>query len=101
MRARNILVGRDGSAVSGDLLDPSITIATALGKLPLKTDLIAWIHFKGTPGTPSDEVWLHNGDRLTGKIAGKQVRWRDATTGKILTIPYARVHTIVLSRGVD
>jgi len=98
MRMRNILIGRDGTSISGDLLDKYITITTPLGSVRMKASAIAWIHFKGTPGVAADEVWLHNGDRLTGELAGTQVRWRD-TSKTTLVIPFSKIHSIVLSSG--
>ena len=96
MRKGNILIGRDGSAITGELLDNQFTIKTLLGRIRLKASAIAWIHMRGTPTATSDEVWLHSGDRLTGTLAGTRVRWRDAS-GATRVIPFTKVHSIVLS----
>jgi len=74
-------------------MEKSFTITTSLGKIKVKTPAIAWIHFKGTPATPKDEIWLHNGDRLSGEIAGTALRWRDPS-GTVQTVPYRNIHTI-------
>ena len=98
MRMRNILIGRDGSSISGELLDTSFTISSALGRMKIKSSAIAWIHFKGTPSAPTDEIWLHNGDRISGSISGPSIRWRDSE-GNTQRIPHKRIHSIVLSEN--
>jgi hypothetical protein len=98
MSPRNLLVSRDGSSIIGDLREKSFTIATSLGRIKVKVTAIAWIHFKGTPATPKDELWLHNGDRLSGTIVGTALQWRDSS-GDVHTVPYRKIHTI--SRMLD
>lgn len=98
MRMRNILIGRDGSSLSGELLDKSITIASILGRVRIKASAIAWIHFNGTPGAKADELWLHNGDRISGVISGTTLRWRDSSK-RTRAIPYRNIHSVVLSSG--
>jgi hypothetical protein len=95
---RNILIGRDGSSLSGELLDKSITIASILGRVQVKTSAIAWIHFSGTPGAKADELWLHNGDRISGVISGTKLRWRDSSK-RTHAVPYRNIHSVVLSGG--
>jgi hypothetical protein len=98
MRMRNMLIGRDGSSLSGELIDKSITIASMLGRVRVKTSAIAWIHFNGTPSAKSDELWLHNGDRISGVISGTKLRWRDSSD-RTHAIPYRNIHSVVLSSG--
>jgi len=98
MRMRNILIGRDGSSISGELIDKAIAIVSPLGKMQVKARAIAWIHFNGTPGVATDEIWLHNGDRISGTISGTSLRWRD-TSGTTQSIPCRRIHSVVLSSG--
>ncbi len=98
MRMRNILIARDGTSVSGVLLEKTIAITTLLGRHRIPRSAIAWIHFKGTPTATVDEIWLHNGDRLSGTILGRSVRWRDSSKNTHV-IPFQKIHSIVLSSG--
>ena len=72
-RVRDVIIGRRGDSLTGRLLDTAFDIQSDLGKLRVTTDRIAWIHFRNPPQAPDDEIWLVNGDRLSGAIEQEAV----------------------------
>lgn len=96
MAKRDILIAREGSSLTGEFLEKTVTIRSIFGPVRVQTSAIAWIHFQGTPGMKTDEVWLHNGDRLSGSIEGTKVRWR-ISSKETFDVPHDLIHSIVFS----
>ena len=96
----DIVIGRRGDSLSGTALVKSIRVRTRFGTLTLEKKRVAWIHFGELDGELTDEVWLHAGDRLAGKVQGRGFKFR-ASSGGLLTIPYADVHTLMLNTTRD
>ena len=100
MKSYDIVIGRTGESLTGKLLDRAFTIRTSLGTITAPTRTIQWIHFKRPPQMPTDELWLHNGDHLTGVLAGSAVRFKPLD-GATLEIPYRAIHTIIVNQTMN
>lgn len=96
----DILIGRNGDSLTGKVLDRSLTIRSGLGALEVELRRIRWVHFRNPPEFERDELWLDSGDRVSGEIEGTGIRFK-APGGKTLEIPYASIHTIVVSPALD
>jgi len=99
-RVRDVIIGRWGDSLTGRLLDTAFDIQSNLGKLRVTTDRIAWIHFRNPPQSPDDEIWLVNGDRLSGAIEQEAVDFQPEG-GERRRIPLDRIHTLMIGQGVD
>lgn len=96
----DIVIGRRGDSLSGTAMIRSFRVRTRFGTLTLDKKRIAWIHFGELDGGENDEVWLHAGDRLAGKVLGRSMRFRESG-GTTLTISYDDVHTLMLNTVRD
>jgi len=83
----------------GKVLTKLFTISTVFGRIDLKTKDIASIHFD-RPKKGVDEIWLHGGDRLTGKIQNKTVEFKP-DGGVARKIPTNIIHTVMISARFD
>ncbi len=99
-RGHDLIIGRRGDSLTGRLLEQAFDIQSALGKLKITTDRIAWIHFRNPPQAPEDEIWLINGDRLSGAIEREAVEFQP-DGGDPRRIPRERIHTLMIGQGVD
>ena len=99
-RGPDMIIGRRGDSLTGRLLDTAFEITSGLGALEIATDRIAWIHFRNPPQQPEDEIWLANGDRLSGAIRQDAVEFQPDGAGR-LSIPCERIHTILVGQGLD
>jgi hypothetical protein len=61
---------------------------------------VAWIHFTNPPQFAVDEIWLHSGDRLSGKVIGTGIRFRPAD-GKEIKVSYTAINTLMLDGGLE
>jgi len=99
-RGRDMIIGRRGDSLIGHVLDRAFDIQSDLGKLKITADRIAWIHFRNPPQAPEDEIWLTNGDRLSGAIEQEAVNFQPEG-GDGRRIPRERIHTLMIGQGVD
>ena len=95
----DIVIGRTGDSLTGKVLDRSLTIRSGLGALEVELQRIRWVHFQNPPEFERDELWLDSGDRVSGQIEGTGIRFKGP--GGTLEIPYASIHTIVVSPALD
>jgi hypothetical protein len=99
MKPSDVIIGRAGDSLLGTVLNKEFRVTTAFGKLTLAKKRVAWIHFTNPPQFDVDEIWLHSGDRLLGKVSGSAIRFRPMAD-KEIEIPYSAIHTLML-RGID
>jgi hypothetical protein len=99
MMRRDVIVGRRGDSITGQVQDKSFAIEAAFGRIRVETKRITWVHFEDKPDVPRDEIWLKNGDRLTGKVEPRTVRFR-AASGEMLTVPRSAIHSILVGAGI-
>ncbi len=91
------IFGRRGDFIAGKVLDKTFEITAVFGNVKIEARKITWIHFKNPPQFLHDEIWLKNGDQLTGKIKLSHVNFKLEADGT-LKIPKARIHTIWMNR---
>lgn len=94
-REKDIVVGRQGDSIVGKVLDKHFDIKSAFGQVKAPTNRITWIHFKHPPRPKHDEIWLKTGDRLTGTIRQKHVKFK-AELGGTMVISRERILTIIV-----
>ena len=99
-RGNDVVIGRHGDSLTGRVLDSSFEIETGLGVLAVATERIAWIHFRNPPQVPDDQLWLANGDRLTGALRRNGIEFQPQG-GKPMSIPRERIHTVMIGHGLD
>ena len=99
-RGLDLIIGRRGDSLTGRVLDEAFDIVSGLGPLRIVTDHIRRIHFRNPPQTPTDEIWLANGDRLSGTIQQDGVEFQP-DGGKRMTVPRERIHTVMVGQGID
>jgi hypothetical protein len=98
--AADIIIGRSGDSLLGTVLNREFGIKTSFGDLTVKKNQVAWIHFTDPPRFEVDEIWLHAGDRLLGKVTGTEIRFRPSG-GKEIQVPYSAIHTLMVDGGID
>jgi hypothetical protein len=92
----DIIIGKRGDSLKGKVLNKHFEMSSVFGPVRVKTVKIAWIHLDTTSKT--DEMWLHNGDRLTGRLRQKVVDFKPEA-GERRRISRKVIHTIVLGTG--
>jgi len=100
MAASDVIIGRGGDSLMGTVLNKEFRVKTKFGSLTLARPHVAWIHFTNPPQFEVDEVWLHSGDRLSGKVIGTGIRFRPAD-GKEMKVPYSAINTLMLNGGLE
>lgn len=95
---RDLIVGRRGDSLLGEVLERSFSIRTAFGHIRVETKKIAWVHLKDAPVLIEDEIWLKTGDRLTGDVEPRTIRFR-TVAGEMLAVPRDAIHSIVIGAG--
>lgn len=100
MRISDIIIGRRGESISGKVMDKSFDISSVFGKISVKTESITWIHFMNPPQFKQDEIWLKNGDRLTGKIKQDIILFK-LEDGTRREISRDAIHTIIISQALS
>lgn len=98
MAGTDIVVGRKGDSLSGTVQDKQFSIQTVMGLLTFPKKHVAWIHFVNPPHFSVDEIWLHSGDRVSGKIRGSSLKFKP-DSGETMSIPFASIHTVIVSGG--
>ena len=93
--AQDLIVGRRGDSLLGEVLDRAFAVQSRLGLVRVKKDEIAWIHLANGRDILQDEVWLKTGDRLSGRVDLKRVRFR-TDDGERLAVRRDAIHSIVL-----
>ena len=99
-RGLDLIIGRRGDSLTGRVLDEAFDIQSDLGALTIATDHIRRIHFQNPPQTPADEIWLANGDRLSGTIQQDAVGFQPEG-GPKLRVPRGQIHTVMIGQGID
>ncbi len=99
-RGNDLVIGRRGDSLTGRVLDPSFDVEAGMGSLTIATDRIAWIHFRNPPQLPDDEIWLANGDRLSGTVRQDGIEFQPEG-GKRMRIPRQQIHTVMIGHGLD
>ena len=95
----DLVIGRNGDSLGGEVLDASFAITTVFGQpLTFRARDVRWIHFKNPPEFPEDEVWTMNDDRLRGALQGTAVKFRPAGQRPI-SIPYSAIHTLMVNHA--
>ena len=97
---RDLIVGRRGESLLGEVQEQHFTIRTAFGGIRVETKRITWIHLKDPPDVAQDEIWLKTGDRLTGPVQPVTVRFR-TVAGEALDVPRAAIHSILIGAGLS
>ena len=97
---RDLIVGRRGDSLLGEVQERSFSIRTAFGNLRVETKRITWIHLKDPPDLAQDEIWLKTGDRLTGPVRPRTVRFR-TVSGEAMDVPREAIHSILLGAGLS
>jgi hypothetical protein len=96
--SRDLIVGRRGDSLLGEVQEKGFTIRAELGRVRVETRRITWVHFKDPPDLGQDEIWLRTGDRLSGTIALKAVRFK-TDQGEVMSVPRSAIHSIVIGGG--
>ena len=94
----DLIVGRRGDSLHGEVQEPSFSIRAAFGRMRVETKRITWVHLKDAPDVMQDEIWLKTGDHLTGAVEQRAVRFRTAQ-GETLKVPRAAIHSILIGAG--
>ena len=94
---RDVIVGRKGDSLLGEVLDRAFTIRSSFGPVKVKTDEITWIHYANGRDVPEDELWLRTGDRLSGRVEPRVIRFRAG--GERMEISCDAIHSIVVGGG--
>ncbi len=97
---KDFIIGRHGDFISGKVLDKTFKIATVFGNVKIPAGKVLWVHFKNPPQFEQDEIWLKNGDKLSGKIKLTHVNFKLETGGRV-KIPKAAIHTIIMNQRWD
>ena len=92
---QDLIVGRRGDSLHGEVQEKSFSIRAAFGRMRVETKRITWVHLKDAPDLTQDEIWLKNGDRLTGAVELQSVRFR-TMAGEGLRVPRAAIHSILI-----
>src|SRR5262245_55959592 len=99
MSWRDLVIGRHGESLGGEVLDASFAITTVFGQpLTFKTRDLCWIHFKNPQEVPEDEIWTVNDDCVRGALQGTAVRFRPAGQ-KPISIPHSAIHTLLVNQS--
>jgi hypothetical protein len=96
--SRDLIVGRRGDSILGQVLDGTLQIRASLGSMRIETRKITWIHLKDSPDLAQDEIWLKTGDHLSGAVEVKTVQFR-TDGGERLDVPRAAIHSILIGAG--
>ena len=96
--SRDLIVGRRGDSLLGMVVEKGFTIRTAFGRIYVERGRITWVHLKDRPDLAQDEIWLKTGDRLSGTVELRAVRFR-AESGETLKVPRTAIHSIVIGGG--
>ena len=96
--SRDLIVGRRGDSLLGEVQDRSFSIRAAFGHVEVETQRITWVHLKDAPDLAQDEIWLKTGDRLSGSVELESVRFR-TESGQMLDVPRAAIHSILIGAG--
>ena len=97
MKIYDHVIGRRGDSLTGKVLDKEFTITSVLATLRIKTKDITWIHFTNPPQFKQDEIWLKNGDKLTGKVQQEQIHFQTMDKTKV-TISSDVIHTLMINQ---
>jgi len=97
---RDLIVGRRGDSLLGEVQERVFSIRTTFGRIRVETKRITWVHLKDAPDVPQDEIWLKTGDRLTGAVEPRVVRFRTAA-GEALQVPRSAIHSILIGAGLS
>lgn len=96
--SQDLIVGRRGDSLLGTVLEKRFTIRAAFGRIDVEKGRVTWVHLKDAPDLAQDEIWLRTGDRLSGAVDLRAVRFRTAA-GDTLKVPRAAIHSIVIGAG--
>ncbi len=99
MAASDMVIGRRGDSLLGTVLNKEFQVKTGFGAVMLAKKRVAWIHFTNPPQFPVDELWLHSGDRLLGKVSGSAIRFRPSG-GSEIQIPFSAINTLMLNGDI-
>jgi hypothetical protein len=95
---RDLIVGRQGDSLLGEVLERRFSIRSSFGTVRVEKKKISWIHLKDAPVQAQDEIWLTTGDRLTGAVEPRTVRFK-TDDGEQLSVPRGAIHSIVIGAG--
>lgn len=94
----DLVVGRRGDSLHGEVQEKSFTIRASFGRLRIETKRVTWVHLKDTPDLKQDEIWLKTGDHLTGAVELETLRFR-TVEGEMLKVPRSAIHSILIGAG--
>ena len=101
MISYDVVILRDGEALSGEVLTKAFTIKTSYAELNLDNNQIMHIHFENLPQFPRDEVYLTTMDKIKGKLSLNEVSFKIGETDQSINIETDKIHTIMfLSNAV-
>lgn len=95
MSRLDILILRDGEALSGEVLTTTFTIKTSYAELEFKKENILHIHFENLPQFPRDEIYLSAMDKIKGKLSVNKVSFKINANSQKIDIECDKIHTIM------
>ena len=99
MAIRHIVMLKDGSSLSCEVLVKTFVLTTKFGKLKLpKADILS-IEYKNPPYADTDEVQVSAATRFKGDLVPDTISVRIEYTSQIVKIPKSDIHSIVLFTG--
>ena len=100
MSAFDIVILRDGAALSGKVITESFSINTSYATLDFPRKHIIHIHFKNPPQFNRDEVYLNTMDKIKGELTLDSISFRISSTGQKINIKTNKIHTIMFLENV-
>ena len=94
----DLIVGRRGDSLHGEVQEKSFSIRAAFGRMRVETKRITWVHLKDEPDVAQDEIWLKTGDRLSGAVEQRSIRFK-TMAGEVMNVPRAAIHSILIGAG--
>jgi hypothetical protein len=97
----DVVILRDGEALSGNVLTKNFTIKTSYADLIIEKNKIMHIHFENLPQFPRDEVYLTTMDKIKGKLLLNEVSFKIGATAQIVNIETNKMHTIMFLKNIS
>lgn len=96
----DIVVGRDGSTLTGRVVTDPIKFKTGFGSFDFKKRQVWRIHVRLDYANGQDEIVLRSGDTMLGELKSSPIRFRRAG-GEEIKIPKDMIHTVHLGNAFD
>ncbi|EAU53863.1 hypothetical protein [Mariprofundus ferrooxydans] len=103
--SKDLLVLRDGQALSGKVIKNEFKMRTAFGDVTVKKDNIIHIHFMRPDGTgfpPTDEIRTNTGDDIRGQLIQAQtISFVLAEDNQTERVPKDNINTLLFLGSQD